>query len=283
MYVHGLLDREPLPYAPDVVWYQVGATAAAATMGAVFVSQRQGVGQQVDVSAQEALIGNVDSRSLFYEYTGVKTSRERWPGGIPQGAYPCQDGYVVMGVGYDVYFRRLCEAMGMPEVAKNPRFAESEDRSRNAEEFDALFIEWLMQHTKREVFALCQAHKVMCAPVLTFEELLEDPQLKARGSFGRVNASAGGGTAGVGGAGEDEQDAVGDRSFCADVGGAYGAGVEGDCQDWRGKTLGRWQGAAAATSFGKHRNRWRDSWWWICLRFGRGRWRLPCWETWGRR
>ena len=186
MYVHGLLDREPLPYAPDVVWYQVGATAAAATMGALFVSRKDGVGQQVDVSAQEALIGNVDSRSLFYEYTGVKTSRERWPGGIPQGAYPCQDGYVVMGVGYDLYFRRLCEAMGMPEVAEDPRFAESENRSGNAEEFDSLFIEWLMQHTKREVFELCQAHKVMCAPLLSFEELLEDPQLEARGYFGRV-------------------------------------------------------------------------------------------------
>ena len=186
MYVHGLPERGPLPYAPDVVWYQVGATAAAATLGGLLVSRLQGVGQQVDVSSQEALIGNVDSRCLFYEYTGVKTSRERWPGGIPQGAYPCQDGYVVMGVGYDVYFRRLCEAMGSPDVAADPRFAESEARSRNAEEFDALFIEWLMQHTKREVFELCQAHKVMCAPVLSFEELMEDPQLLARGFFGRT-------------------------------------------------------------------------------------------------
>ena len=186
MYVHGLLDREPLPYAPDVVWYQVGATAAAATLGGLFVSRKQGIGQQVDVSAQEAMVGNVDSRCLFYEYTGVKTSRERWPGGIPQGAYPCQDGYVVMGVGYDVYFQRLCYAMGMPEVARDPRFAESENRSSNVEEFDALFIEWLMRHTKREVFELCQAHKVMCAPVLSFEEMMEDPQLEARNFFGRV-------------------------------------------------------------------------------------------------
>ncbi len=186
MYVHGLPERPPLPYAPDVAWYQVGATAAAATLGALFVSRREGVGQQVDVSAQEALIGNVDSRSLFYQYTGVKTSRERWPGGIPQGAYPCQDGYVVMGVGYDLYFQRLCEAIGMPEIARDPRFALSEDRSRNSEEFDALFIEWLMQHSKREVFELCQAHKVMCAPVLSFSEMMEDRQLKARRYFGRV-------------------------------------------------------------------------------------------------
>ena len=186
MYVHGLPERAPLPYAHDVVWYQVGATAAAATLGALFVSSLQGVGQQVDVSALEALVGNVDSRSLFYEYTGVKTSRERWPGGIPQGAYPCQDGYVVMGVGYDLYFRRLCDAMGRPDIAEDPRFAESTARSRNSEEFDALFIEWLMQHTKREVFELCQAHKVMCAPVLSFQELMEDPQLNARRFFSRT-------------------------------------------------------------------------------------------------
>ena len=75
MYVHGLPGMAPLPYAPDVIWYQVGATAAAATMGGLFTARFQGVGQQVDVSALESLIGNVDSRCLFYEYTGVKTTR----------------------------------------------------------------------------------------------------------------------------------------------------------------------------------------------------------------
>ena len=60
--------------------------------------------------------------------------------------------------------------MGMTGVGERPAVrGVGENRSRNAEEFDALFIEWLMRHTKREVFALCQAHKVMCAPVLTFE------------------------------------------------------------------------------------------------------------------
>ena len=187
MYVHGLPDLAPLPYAPDVIWYQVGATAAAATMGGLFTARFQGVGQQVDVSALESLVGNVDSRCLFYAYTGVKTTRERWPGGIPQGAYPCRDGYVVIGVGYDVYFRRLCDAMGRPDICQDPRWASSEARAENAEEFEAVFIEWLMQHSKLEIFELCQAHRVMCAPVLSFEEMMLDPQLAARSFFTEVN------------------------------------------------------------------------------------------------
>ena len=187
MYVHGLPGMAPLPYAPDVIWYQVGATAAAATMGGLFNAKFQGVGQQVDVSALESLIGNVDSRCLFYEYTGVKTTRERWPGGIPQGAYPCRDGYIVIGVGYDVYFRRLCDAMGRPDICQDPRWVTIEARTRNSEEFEAIFIEWLMQHSKIEVFNLCQAHRVMCAPVLSFEEMMQDPQLVARSFFTQVD------------------------------------------------------------------------------------------------
>ncbi len=183
MHPHGLAERAPLPYAPDVVWRQVGVTAAAATVGALFGARLQGIGRQVDASSLEALAGNVDNRPLFYAYTGVKTPRERWPGGIPQGAYPCADGYVVFGVGYDVYFRRLCDAMGRPDIFRDPRWASIQARTRNAEEFEAIFIEWLMQRSKREVFELCQAHRVMCAPVLSFEEMLQDPQLKARSFF----------------------------------------------------------------------------------------------------
>lgn len=187
MYVHGLPDQAPLPYAPDVIWYQVGTTAAAATMGALFTSRVQGIGQQVDVSALEALIGNVDNRPLFYAYTGVKTPRQRWPGGIPQGAYPCRDGYVVFGVGYDLYFRRLCDAMSRPDIYQDPRWATIQARTENAEEFEAIFIGWLMEHSKGEVFQLCQAQRVMCAPVLSFEEMMQDPQLVARSFFAKTD------------------------------------------------------------------------------------------------
>ena len=180
---HGLPDREPLRYSPDTSWFQAGATAAVATLAALFLSQSEGVGQQVDVSAMEALAGNVDNRPLFYAYSGIKSGRGNWPGGYPQGAYPCIDGYVVFGIGYGMFFERLCRAMGRPDLVEDPRFASFEALSSHLDDFEFIFLSWMMEHTKREIFELCQDEKVLCAPILGPDELLDDPQIKARGFF----------------------------------------------------------------------------------------------------
>ena len=183
MYAHGLPEREPLRYAPDISWFQAGATAAVAAMGALLVSSSQGVGQHVDVSAVEALAGNADNRPLHYAYSGVEAGRSYSPGGYPVGAFPCRDGYVVFGVINDLFFHRLCHAMDRADLLEDPRFAEVEVRSQHLDELEPIFMEWLLQHTRREIFAMCQSHRVLCSPVFSPDELLEDPQLKAREFF----------------------------------------------------------------------------------------------------
>ena len=121
MATHGLPEREPLRYAPDTSWFQTGATAAVATLAAFLVSQLEGVGQQVDISAMEALVGNLDNRVLYFEYSGVKTERGRLVGGSPHATYPCSDGYVVLAVLNNLFFQRLCQAMGRGELAADPQ------------------------------------------------------------------------------------------------------------------------------------------------------------------
>ena len=186
MYIHGVPEREPIRYGPDISWFQAGATAVVATTAALFASQAQGEGQHVDVSAMETLAGGVDNRILFYEYSGIKNERGHWPGGYPQGAYPCEDGYVVFGVGYNEYFRRLCHAMGMPEMFEDPKFSTADARAENMDELEAIFFGWMLEHTRKEVFKACQETRVPCSPIFNPEELMEDPQLTARGYFTRV-------------------------------------------------------------------------------------------------
>ena len=186
MYTHGLPDEEPLRYAPDISWFQAGATAAVPAMAALLAAQASGRGEHVDVSAMEALAGNVDNRPLFYEYSGLKAERGTWPGGYPQGAYPCGDGYVVFGVGYDRFFDRLCGAMGMPELGKDPRFATLRARMDNLDEFEPVFLGWMLERTRKEVFETCQAAGVLCSPILDPGEMMEDPQMVARGYFRQV-------------------------------------------------------------------------------------------------
>ena len=183
MHAHGLPDREPLRYAPDISWFQAGATAAVATMGALFVSRFQDVGQHVDISAAEAQVGNVDNRPLHYAYSGVDSARNYTPGGFPLGAYPCADGYVVFGVVYDLFFRRLCQAMEMTDLLEDPRFATPDARAEHVDILEPILLEWTTQRTKREIFDVCQRYRVLCSPIFSPEDLREDPQLRARDYF----------------------------------------------------------------------------------------------------
>ncbi|MCX6024250.1 MAG: CoA transferase, partial [Chloroflexi bacterium] len=186
LYVHGLPEREPQRFAPEVAAFQVGATAATAALGAHFAAVRYGIGQHVDVSAMEAILGNVDSRTLSFSYSGTTASRERAAGGYPNGPYPCADGYMLFAAGGDRYFRRLCRAIEMPELLDDPRFATPFSRPPYRDDFEALFIPWCLDRTRQEIFDVCQAARVMLAPINTVDELMRDPQMVAREFFQKV-------------------------------------------------------------------------------------------------
>lgn len=187
MVLNGMPEREPLHYAQDVVWFQVGATAAAASIAAVCSSCATGHGHMVEISAMECMSGNVDARTLFYQYTGWLPRRGAMGIGYPYGAYPCQDGYVVFSAGGDRFFRRLCRAMGRLDLLDDPRWSTVEARPSNQEAFEEVLLAWLMARTKKEVFTISQENGVMCAPVYTVDELFTDPQLEARRFFTTVD------------------------------------------------------------------------------------------------
>jgi crotonobetainyl-CoA:carnitine CoA-transferase CaiB-like acyl-CoA transferase len=187
MYMHGQPDREPLRYAPDMVWFQVGGTAAVATMGALFASRRFGVGQQVDISALEALAGNVDTRTLFYTMSG------NVPQPIPStisptsGVVPCSDGYMLMIAAGERFFRRMLRAMDMTDLLAEERFASPAARLQNRDELDAMLLPWFLERTREEAFSALQKFSVMCSPILSVNEVFDDPQMKARDYFVEID------------------------------------------------------------------------------------------------
>jgi crotonobetainyl-CoA:carnitine CoA-transferase CaiB-like acyl-CoA transferase len=188
MYVHGQPDREPLRYAPDTAWFQVGATAALATMGGVFAQRRFGIGQQIDVSALEALVGNVDAGTVAYSMTGVKREgRARQTVSSANGVVPCLDGFMLMIAGGERFFRRLLRAIGHPELAQDPRFSTATARQEHRDDFDAIFLPWCLERTRREIFTQLQSYSVMCAPIQTVDEVFTDPQEVARNFFVEID------------------------------------------------------------------------------------------------
>ena len=73
--------------------------------------------------------------------------------------------------------------MGRPELKADERFARTKDRARNMDEVDALVEQWTRTLTKAENFAIAQNAGMICAPVQTLDEVVNDPQLLARGTL----------------------------------------------------------------------------------------------------
>ncbi len=182
---HSIPGEEPLRYAPYVPEMQWGATAAAVAAACVWSTEHGGLPREVEVSGVEALTGNVDTWFLIWEFQGAESPRQAGQSRTiyPAGCWRCSDGYVMFASANAPFFPRLCEAIGWPELATDPRFLTPAEKALHFDEFFAILDPWLRARTRDEVFTYLQGHGVMVAPVLDVSEVVTDRQAVARGSF----------------------------------------------------------------------------------------------------
>ena len=77
--------------------------------------------------------------------------------------------------------------MGQPDLAVDERFVDMTSRSANIDEVDRIVNTWTGQHTREDIFRITQENGVICAPVQTIPESLEDKHMLARGSLLKRN------------------------------------------------------------------------------------------------
>ena len=116
------------------VWMALGVVAA------LLERQRSGKGQRVDASLFQTGIMLMSYHLLYRQFAGVNPQPQgsRHTAFAPYGAYQAADGAMMIGISSDKAFRRLCEALGKPEWAADPRFRTNADRVRNTPELDRL-------------------------------------------------------------------------------------------------------------------------------------------------
>jgi formyl-CoA transferase len=88
---------------------------------------------------------------------------------------------VVIAANQDTVFRRLCAAMGRPELAADDRFADHVARGRNQDELDEIIGAWATQRHPADIIATLSEAGVISGPINTVAEVVNDPQLRARG------------------------------------------------------------------------------------------------------
>lgn len=140
-------------------------------------------GQVIDVALYEAVFAVTES--LLPEYDGYGIIRQRTgnilPGLTPSNIYPCQEGkWVAIGGNADGVFKRLAGAIGRPDLAEDPRFADNPGRTRHREFLDGVIAEWTSHHTLDEVMQVMNAAGVPAGPIYDAVDIANDPHFRAR-------------------------------------------------------------------------------------------------------
>lgn len=166
----------------DVVAGLFGAFAIAAEIARVRASP-SAAGAEIDLSATEALFRLLDPLAVEYEQQGIVRSRS---GNLasytaPSNMYRSADGaHFSMVASSEPIFRRLCAAIGRPELADDPRFQGNMARVRHYRELDALLCAWFSGQPYHHIAATLDAANVPYSKTYTIEDILRDPQFQAR-------------------------------------------------------------------------------------------------------
>ena len=161
-----------------------GMFAAQGALAALYRRTVTGEGQVVDTALTEACLAVQESTIPDYDAGGVVRgpSGTRLEGIAPSNIYQSADGsWVVIAANQDTVFRRLCDAMGRPELADDDRFVNHGARGRNQDELDAIIGGWAAQRQPDDIIDTLSAAGVIAGPINTVAEVVRDPQFLARG------------------------------------------------------------------------------------------------------
>ena len=186
--IAGLMDKltgEPR-YAPTILADKIcGLMTSQAILAALYHREKTGRGQYIEIPMFETMVSfvmveHLHGRTFVPEEGALGYSRVLAPWRRP---YRTVDGFVCMLAYTDGQWRRFWDAIGRPEMMRDPRFADMTARSRHIDEVYRLAGEQLANRTTVEWLALFDELEIPAGPVNSLEQVMNDPHLEAIGFF----------------------------------------------------------------------------------------------------
>jgi crotonobetainyl-CoA:carnitine CoA-transferase CaiB-like acyl-CoA transferase len=188
----GYRDRPPIIPQMSIGDISTGAHAAAAIGFALLHRERTGRGQYVETSLLDCYFSYHDSAVQLLS-ASHGTMRPYRNGShhyliCPVGIFNGKPDPILIIAGADRQWPLLCQAMGTPELAEDPRFHGHMERVTNADEVRRIVQEWLdSMPGDNEIYRVLEAHRVPYAPVLSVEQAMREPHLREREIVRTVN------------------------------------------------------------------------------------------------
>lgn len=183
MSVTGEADRPPMKAGVGIADVMCGMYATVAILAALHHRDKTGQGQYIDLALLDTQTSWLINVALNYFLSGKVPQRmgNEHPNIAPYNVYRCSDGYVILAIGNDPQFTRLCEFAGDPEFPRDPRFATNEARLANRAELNERLESLLSARPCREWIEGLARLGVPCSPVNDVAGVFADPQIIHRG------------------------------------------------------------------------------------------------------
>jgi crotonobetainyl-CoA:carnitine CoA-transferase CaiB-like acyl-CoA transferase len=183
MSVTGAVDGQPQKVGVAVTDIFAGIYAATAILAAVHQRAATGRGQHIDMALMDVATGIMANQAMNYLATGTPPQKmgNAHPNLAPYAVFDCSDGWIIIAVGNDGQFQRLCQLLGLDPMADAPEFRTNADRVCNRVELTRRITAATMLRTRGDLLAACEAGGVPAGPINDLAEVFADPQIVARG------------------------------------------------------------------------------------------------------
>ena len=189
MGVNGHPDSPPIRPGPTIGDTGTGMLCAMGILAALYQRHTTGRGQHIQIAMRDAMLNYC--RTPMSRQSARTDVLPRGGNGVvgtaPGGLYKCAPGglndwcYIFASRGNEEHWRRLVNAIGREDLLQDPRMCDGTTRAANQAAVDAAITEWTSKRSKHEVMETIAGAGVPCGAVLTTLEILNDPDLIARG------------------------------------------------------------------------------------------------------
>lgn len=187
MSITGEENGPPVRAGSSIADLAAGLYGAVAVCAAIADRERSPGrhGRFLDVAMLDSMVSLLENAVVRTSLEGIAPGRigSRHPAITPFQPFETSDGTIVVAAGHDQLFRRLCEEVGRPELADEPRFLSVASRTANHATLDSVLAPLFRTRGRDEWLGRLEAAGIPCGPVNDVAEVLADPGLAARDMF----------------------------------------------------------------------------------------------------
>lgn len=180
MTISGEPGDPPMRLGVPIADMTTGIYAALGVMMALYHRAQTGQGQKVEISLLDSLIALQSPRIMEYFITGENpalTGRSS-PFGAPIQFFETKDGYINISVFLDKFWRKLCQALEIENLASDPKFARNAERMQNRKELEKMLSRIFLKRTTAEWQEILNKFDVPNGPINTYKEVFQDAQVQ---------------------------------------------------------------------------------------------------------